>query len=570
MKKLIMVALLAVVVAVPCFAQANPAQTVPFDHWAYDAVQQLVDKGIIIGYPDGTFKGDRAMTRYEFAMAISRLLDALKSGTKGDKGDPGTNGQNGGQGAAGPTGPQGPQGPGGPAGPKGEPGAVDEKKVNALVTKLVDEFKDELADVQQDMGYMADDMADLADRVTYLEEQMKGPKVFGWLDYRMGLTSDYYGKLNFNSEFDNLTAMVGIQGKITEKVSGRIALKVRDTGDALGQVDGNDAETVWLDEACIAVNTGGLLEGTWTVGRQFNKYGMGLLVDNDRKAQQGLRGQLPDLWGSNLDFDMFFGGADTAFGLDPSGSSTSYTTNDNDGYASGRVAYTRPSWSLGFNYLETGMQSEQGWSADLAAQIWGRDVRVEYGRMLKNSANMDLTDQPFKTPTALMASADIFKGNNWKLTGYYSSADAAYAPTYSALNPYYETLDSRQEIGDTSSNGVPWERWLRNPLALPNVRVIGGHLDFRVGSMPFQVAYYDLEDLGNSSSHSWWGYNGVWSGRSTSAGDQAVPYDRLMAISAFKNLADGVTAKLTYARQNASSTSNQDLELLQAGVEIGF
>jgi hypothetical protein len=60
----------------PRFAQTSPADTVPFEHWAYDAVQQLVDAGIIIGYPDGTFKGDRAMTRYEFAMAISRLLSA--------------------------------------------------------------------------------------------------------------------------------------------------------------------------------------------------------------------------------------------------------------------------------------------------------------------------------------------------------------------------------------------------------------------------------------------------------------------------------------------------------------
>ena len=79
MKKLVLVIVLAIVVAAPCFAAANPTQTVPFDHWAYNAVDQLVQKGIIIGYPDGTFKGDRAMTRYEFAMAISRLLDVMKA-----------------------------------------------------------------------------------------------------------------------------------------------------------------------------------------------------------------------------------------------------------------------------------------------------------------------------------------------------------------------------------------------------------------------------------------------------------------------------------------------------------
>ncbi|MEN6302945.1 MAG: S-layer homology domain-containing protein, partial [Armatimonadia bacterium] len=89
MRKLILVAILAVIAVAPCFAQANPAQTVPFDHWAYDAVNQLVERGIIIGYPDGTFKGDRAMTRYEFAMAISRLLDVIPKGDKGDTGPAG-------------------------------------------------------------------------------------------------------------------------------------------------------------------------------------------------------------------------------------------------------------------------------------------------------------------------------------------------------------------------------------------------------------------------------------------------------------------------------------------------
>ncbi len=61
--------------------KSAPAQAaeclVPFDHWAYDAVQQLIDMGIIIGYPDGCFRGDRTLTRYEFAMALSRLLDAI-------------------------------------------------------------------------------------------------------------------------------------------------------------------------------------------------------------------------------------------------------------------------------------------------------------------------------------------------------------------------------------------------------------------------------------------------------------------------------------------------------------
>jgi hep/hag repeat protein len=47
----------------------------PKDHWAYDFVKKLSDKGYLNGYPDGTFKGDTKMTRYEFAAALWRAVN---------------------------------------------------------------------------------------------------------------------------------------------------------------------------------------------------------------------------------------------------------------------------------------------------------------------------------------------------------------------------------------------------------------------------------------------------------------------------------------------------------------
>ena len=47
---------------------------VPKDHWAYQYVKSLADRGLLEGYPDGEFKGDRSMTRYEFAAIIYRAL----------------------------------------------------------------------------------------------------------------------------------------------------------------------------------------------------------------------------------------------------------------------------------------------------------------------------------------------------------------------------------------------------------------------------------------------------------------------------------------------------------------
>ena len=52
---------------------------VPENHWARDAVADLAAKGILEGYPDGTFKGDRAATRWELAMAMQRFLAKMEA-----------------------------------------------------------------------------------------------------------------------------------------------------------------------------------------------------------------------------------------------------------------------------------------------------------------------------------------------------------------------------------------------------------------------------------------------------------------------------------------------------------
>jgi N-acetylmuramoyl-L-alanine amidase len=48
------------------------------DHWAAEAVERMAEAGIISGYPDGTFQGDKPVTRYELASSLDRLYFALK------------------------------------------------------------------------------------------------------------------------------------------------------------------------------------------------------------------------------------------------------------------------------------------------------------------------------------------------------------------------------------------------------------------------------------------------------------------------------------------------------------
>ena len=53
---------------------------VPRNHWAYDYVTKLAQAGLLEGYPDGEFKGDRMMTRYEFATLLYRAVMAGAAG----------------------------------------------------------------------------------------------------------------------------------------------------------------------------------------------------------------------------------------------------------------------------------------------------------------------------------------------------------------------------------------------------------------------------------------------------------------------------------------------------------
>ena len=79
-RKLIMKKLTLLLAAVMVFCFAAPVfaapvfPDVPEEHWARDAVANLAANGLVEGYPDGTFKGDRAATRYELAMVIARFL----------------------------------------------------------------------------------------------------------------------------------------------------------------------------------------------------------------------------------------------------------------------------------------------------------------------------------------------------------------------------------------------------------------------------------------------------------------------------------------------------------------
>ncbi|GAB1487211.1 hypothetical protein MASR2M79_22670 [Aminivibrio sp.] len=173
MKKILaLVAVIALVAfAAPAFAAANPFMDVPMNHWAYDAIGQLASRGVLSGYPDGTYKGNQPMTRYEVASAVARAL-AVVDMTKASKQD------------------------------------VE------MLKKLVVEFKDEL----DALGVKVDK---LDSRVAVLEEGVGGWKIWGefrfdakWADVNSGLyTAD--GDVDFNLNRFRIWMRKKVDDKVT-------------------------------------------------------------------------------------------------------------------------------------------------------------------------------------------------------------------------------------------------------------------------------------------------------------------------------------------------------------------
>lgn len=140
MKRWIAAVAMVAFIAGYAVAQTTSFPDVPDNHWAAQAVARLKNIGVVTGYPDGQFKGDRNITRYEEASAVDRLLQHVQgliaaipagppgpagpTGATGPQGPPGVPGVNGVNGADGAPGAPGPPGPPGVKGDKGDPGAT--------------------------------------------------------------------------------------------------------------------------------------------------------------------------------------------------------------------------------------------------------------------------------------------------------------------------------------------------------------------------------------------------------------------------------------------------------------
>jgi hypothetical protein len=270
-----------------------------------------------------------------------------------------------------------------------------------------------------------------------------------------------------------------------------------------------------------------------------------------------------------LSLDTFLGGGDydystTAF--DPVG----------DGYFSARLAYDSPSLTVGANALIDGVALEEGWSADLRAQLWGnRELLAEYATMTNSIYGPDFENDP----SALLVSADLWNEPDLQVRGFFSDTDAGYNSFFSTVHPYYETYGS----ADTGVYWVPWGRWLDNPVVLPNTEILGANLAYQTSGLNLEGVYYQLESNYDSSDPSYAWRNTNWGFYRDLPPDE-VAYDQLYALRLGKEIAPEVFFRLTYARQIFNEASGltypdpfegephplEDVDLLMAGVELGF
>lgn len=312
-KKALLAVAVSLMVTAPSFAAAFA--DVPFDHWAYQAVEELAQAGVLEGYPDGLYRGPQPMTRYEFAVALSRAYDWIERTIKpeggvsmedvqkllnspeiqakfrGPAGPAGAAGKDGSAGAMGPKGADGAPGKNGMDGKGGRDGKdvdpAEVAKLMAAMDKLRKEFGDELKALGADVTKMGvrltaleTKLAALSDVVDDHEARISELERWRWfasVETQMGLdgTADPAGlpdgDLGFEAgeAFSYLSVRAGIDANLGGDMRGRFSWWYDSDGNPFhGKFGSRQAglNGLGIDEAWVRLPG---LGGRWIFGRQY-------------------------------------------------------------------------------------------------------------------------------------------------------------------------------------------------------------------------------------------------------------------------------------------------------------
>jgi len=503
---------------------------VPRDHWAYDAVQELAEGGIVIGYPDGTFKGNRQLTRYEFAMALSRVMEK--------------------QGVVGPPGAKGEQGEQGPPGAPGPGGAALTERQKQLLDQLATEFGPELSQIRNDLEA-------LSFRVDDLEAVMRvGPKapklsVTGMLDYRTGWygsklkptggdTNAFPGfpglaKDAFKaSSFTTMLTKVDLAGQINDNLAVNVSLVAEPRTNVPFEISGISPDigimdTVYFKEAWAKFDTKVIAPVTWKVGKQYFWANEGLVLDNELFVLKAI-----DM-GVNLGCDVMLNGIygqfdREAFDFDTVVPPSLVSNEGQDIYGAATLTVPVSDWKLTGVYVSSGIHSQRAWSVGVKGKLLSREIMGEFAQALKDSGNHDIND----ADKAWVVGANLIDTKTLTLGAKYGQLDEQFidGSTLSALVPY--AAISPHDID-----------WVDRPLFLDHDNIARGwevclaYKGLMGGTMPIKVRYYDGDMFDGA----------------TPALDDYTDGDAVWTVSISKELAQDITGTLLYGRRDTEATT---------------
>ncbi len=479
-------------------AQDRPEfQDVPRDHWAYAALQKLAAAGIVEGNPPaGAYQGPRAMTRYEFAVAIARLLDKIQPGGITDLSEVNNRLTNL-EGRAVPD--------------------VTRAQVNDLIAALQREFRDELARLGGRVGILEDRVGALETRVTPPPRLTITPAILhqtGYANYinnstggrtflnplnLFGVVNGSAGGLNFGgltANPFNITPRIDDTGadqtnkkfsytdleiRLTDRVSERLSLSAAVRSLGSNQEDpwaGDSQGRVYLREAFASVDLSnkkalGISNLTATLGRQRSKIAQGLLYDNELSPTDQLRtdfnigplalttfigttNNVTGLGTVGLDpyvtqgsvFYMNTGvaGNNTAVGFPGFGVNTTtgaisadfnpFVADDNENLIRASANVFRLAGqpvSVGYSRMFDGFRGQKGDSLDLTIPLFNRTVGIEYVRGLQYASGNDTPGNP----KAYIATVPVLRTGIIDLNFAYGKADDDFEyGVISSANPY--------------------------------------------------------------------------------------------------------------------------------------
>lgn len=420
---------------IPAFA--GPFSDVPSDHWAYRAVNHLQQEGIIVGYPDGTFKGDNLFTRYEMAMVIARIYDQLMEAIE----DIEVNF------------------------PDDYASKAELEDLKDYVDDLLDEFADELEMIGYDIDDMKDWMWNIEDRVTALEKKTQAVHVSGALRVKIEdiITNEYMGPYGSpfiggtpgttppeNFEFEELIKLA-FKAQPAPFITTYIDMwQVRSfigSGGVGGMTTATDNGYLAIDQAYIMTDVFDILG--WEPGNMFNRFNVGagrmyatygqygMIFDNHYRTRPAISF---DTGGDRLDIKAFM--------------ARNIRNNMQEGLGIGRIAYgfgdpkceynrTNYFAKVGVNLLVEGYGDEDGIGFDIDTEILSGDYlnhgKVEYVYMQKDQMGYSV-DDTYGTDYAnsFIVGVDLFNNGNTKMTVQYADIGLLPGFTSADLNPFEE------------------------------------------------------------------------------------------------------------------------------------